>query len=85
MVNDWSGKRNNGVKVPSICIKAAQIAIRLQQLVRNIKPKMVSQTAKIMIDISEGMRWKVNNSMVFLARSSAGLRWGKNFKAPNQR
>jgi hypothetical protein len=41
--------------------------------------------AKIKIDMEEGMMSKVNNCIVRLAKSSAGLNSGKNFKAPNHR
>ena len=43
-----------------------------------------SQMASTMIETVEGINPTVNESIVFFARSSAGLRLGKNFNAPNQ-
>ena len=45
---------------------------------------MVSQVASKIIDILDGISPIVITSIVFFAKLSAGLKCGKNFKAPNQ-
>lgn len=58
--------------------------LRLQPAI-NIRPIPVSKAASKMIDILSGISPKLSISMVRIARSSAGLRLGKNFKNPKKK
>ncbi len=78
-----SGKNRKGVKVMPIWIKA--IVITVLRYILDIKkiPTRVSQMAKKIMEIEEGIRSLVIRAIVWIAKSSAGLKAEKNFKEPN--
>lgn len=82
---DCSGNSSSGEKVNNICRSAIEITILEVRLNSNSKPMAVSHMASNTIEMEPGIKPKDNLSMVFFARSSAGLSAGKNFKIPNHK
>ena len=82
---DCSGNSTRGEKVKAICNKAMDITILEVLLNTNNRPMAVSQMASKIIETEPGISPNNNLSIVFLARSSAGLNSGKNFSNPNHK
>jgi hypothetical protein len=85
IVNVRSGKKKNGVKVSTMCIRAKFKANLLNKPKINNNPIRVSQIANKRIAILGLIRPKVSSDIVSIAIVSAGLTPGKNFKTPNHR
>ena len=84
-LNDWFGKNRNGVNVKIICTKAKIITGFLKTFKIKKTPINVSQMASKIMAILAGIKPKVRTSIVFFAKSSAGLKCAKNFKPPNHK
>lgn len=66
-------------------MSAKSAACRLKKFKSRQIPTAVSQMARRIIDTEGGMRSKLMAEMVLMAKSSAGLKSGKNLRRPNQR
>jgi len=84
-LNESLGKNIRGVNVHAKWTNAKIITGRLNTLRIRNTPMAVSHIASNIIETFEGINPMVKIVMVCFARSSAGLRCGKNFKAPNHR
>jgi hypothetical protein len=73
-LNDWFGKNSNGANVNIKCTKATIIMGFLKIFKIKNTPITVSHMANRMIEMFEGIKPKVRTSIVFFARSSAGLK-----------
>ena len=80
-----SGKKKKGKNVILIWTSAICSPILLYTLNINIIPIAVSIIANNIIETFEGINLNVKKSMVAFARSSAGLKPGKNFNEPNHK
>jgi len=85
LLNERDGKKIKGVKVHSICSMANDKMMRFILPKISKTPMSVSQMASRMMEIDAGIRPQVRRLMVSLAKFSAGLMPGKNFKNPNHK
>ena len=80
-----SGKSKKGKNVPNKWIK---VKVKFHFFIipkQKEMPIINSQIAKRIKASLPVKKWKDNFSMVFIAKSSAGLKLGKNFKPPNHK
>lgn len=82
---DVSGKNKTGIKVNNKWAIAITITVLSLKLKTKHSPIPTSKMANSIILILSGINPNVKKVIVCFAKLSAGLKAGKNFKAPNHR